>query len=62
MAALHRTLGVSVGAADVAALVDSFDAGCAAPAPPPATTATTTAPPPTTTPPSTAAPSPRLVN
>jgi uncharacterized membrane protein len=61
MTALHRTLGVSIGAADVTALKDSFDAGCAAPAPPPATT-TTTAPTTTTTPPSTAAPAPKLVN
>ena len=42
MTALHRTLGISVGAADVAALKDAYDTGCAAPAPPPATTTTTT--------------------
>jgi hypothetical protein len=50
MTALHRTLGVSVGAADVAALKDAYDTGCAAPAPPPPTTT-----PPTTTTPTTTA-------
>lgn len=34
MTALHRTLGVSIGVVDVAALKDSFDAGCAAPVAP----------------------------
>ncbi len=37
MAALHRTLGVSIGAADVAALKDHYDRGCAASALPPPT-------------------------
>lgn len=37
MAALHRTLGVSVGVADVAALKYHYDKGCAASAAPPPT-------------------------
>lgn len=57
MSHLHRNLGVSVGAADVAALKGAFDHGCANPVPPPATTATTTA----TTTASTTPPPPELV-
>ncbi|MGH9178531.1 MAG: pilus assembly protein TadG-related protein [Acidimicrobiales bacterium] len=58
MTALHRTLGVSVGAADVSALKGAYDTGCAAPAPPPPTTTTTTS---TTLPSSTVPPQPELV-
>lgn len=61
MTALHRTLGVSIGAADVAALKDAFDTGCVTPAPPPPTTTTTTTTSPPTTPPSTTPASPELV-
>ena len=35
MKALHDTLGVSIGAADVSASKEDFDKGCATPAPPP---------------------------
>ena len=64
MATLHRTLGVSIGTADVSALKDAFDTGCASPVPTPATTTTTTTTtttPPATTPPTTTASSPKLV-
>ena len=37
MAALHRTLGVSVGAADVAALKDTYEQGCSTSVAPPST-------------------------
>lgn len=62
LAALHRTLGISIGAADVSALKDAITTGCTSPAPPPSTTTTTTTTTtPTTTPPSTAPPSPKLM-
>ncbi|HEX2700845.1 MAG TPA: pilus assembly protein TadG-related protein [Acidimicrobiales bacterium] len=50
LAPLLRTLGVSIGAADVAALKDALVSGCANPIVPTVVTTTTTAPPaPTTT-------------
>jgi len=43
MSHLHRNLGISVGVADLAALTEAFDYGCANPIAPPSTpTATTT--------------------
>lgn len=61
MAALHRTFGVGIGVADLTALRDSFDTGCAAPAPPPVTTPTNTATVTTMAPVPTTAASPKLV-
>ena len=49
MKTLHETLGISVGVADVAALKDAFDHGCANPIPSVTTTTTTTTAAPTTT-------------
>ena len=60
MKALHDTLGVSIGTADVAALKDAYVEGCATPIEP-VTTTTTTAASTTTTSSSTAPPPPKLV-
>ena len=61
MKALHDTLGVSIGTADVAALKEAYVNGCANPIAPVTTTTTTTTAAPTTTTTSTTPPPPKLV-
>ena len=61
MKALHDTLGISIGTADVAALKQAYVSGCATPIPAVTTTTTSTTAAPTTTTSSTTPPAPKLV-